>query len=99
MTKHVDFQWKVPVPKELLDGAVFDRWTEDKDSIDNEPDCNFKVDDCGFYIYWKSEGREGDVLDVSTVNDIRSCDHPKDDKLKNMFIRKHGDNYLEKVKI
>lgn len=67
MTKHVDFQWKVPVPPELLKGAVFDRWTEDG-SIDTEPECMFKVDECGFYIYWKSEGHEGDVLDLSQVN-------------------------------
>ena len=27
----------------------------------------FRVDEFGFYIYWKSEGREGDVLDLSQV--------------------------------
>ena len=96
MTKHVDFQWKVPVPPELLTGAVFDRWTEEG-SVDTEPECLFRVDECGFYIYWKSDGHEGDVLDVSQVNDIRPGEHPKDDKLKNIFVKKHGDNYLEKV--
>ena len=97
MTKHVDFNWKIPPSQELLDGAIFDRWTEDKDSVESESDCLFKVDDCGFYIFWKSEGKEGDVLDVSQVNDIRPGEHPKDDKLKSSFIRKHGDNYLEKA--
>ena len=96
MTKHVDFQWKVPVPPELIAGAVFDRWTEDKDDIDKEDNCMFKVDDCGFFIYWKSDGREGDVLDLSQVNDIRPGEHPKDDKLKGAFVKKHGENYLEK---
>ena len=72
MTKHVDFQWKVPVPEELLKGTVFDRWTEEKDDIDKEDNCMFRVDDCGFYIYWKSDGREGDVLDISQVSIIIS---------------------------
>ena len=31
------------------------------------------------------------------VNDIRPGEHPKDEKLKNNFIKKHGENYLEKV--
>ena len=97
MTKHVDFNWKIPPSKELLEGAVLDRWTEEKDAMDSESDCLFKVDDCGFYIYWKSEGREGDVLDVSQVNDIRPGEHPKDERLKASFVRKHGENYLEKA--
>ena len=87
MTKHVDFQWKVPVPEELLKGAVFDRWTEEKDDIDKEDNCLFRVDDCGFYIYWKSDGREGDVLDISQVSIIISLameDIPK--KIEILFI-------------
>ena len=98
MTKAFELDWKVPVPKELLDGSVFDRWTEDKDSSDIEYDCLFKVDDCGFFIFWKSEGREGDVLELSQVNDIRQEELPKDERLKNNLLKKHGDNYSEKVR-
>ena len=97
MTKAFELDWKVPVPKELLEGSVFDRWTEDKDSTDIENDCLFKVDHCGFFIFWKSDGREGDVLELSQVNDIRVDNYPNDERLKNLLIKKHGDNFLEKV--
>ena len=99
MTKAVELDWKVPVPKELLEGSVFDRWTEDKDSNDIEHDCMFKVDDCGFFVFWKSEGREGDVLELSQVNDIRQEELPKDEKMRNNLIKKHGDNFSEKVMV
>ena len=99
MTKAFELDWKVPVPKELLEGSVFDRWTEDKDSNDIEYDCMFKVDDCGFFVFWKSEGREGDVLELSQVNDIRQEDLPKDERLRNSLIKKHGDKFTEKVRV
>ena len=38
-------------------GAVGDRWVEEKDSFDFEADCTFKIDECGFFISWKSEGK------------------------------------------
>lgn len=57
MTKKFEFNWQIPVPEPLLVGAVFDRWTEEKDNIELELACTFKVDEYGFFIYWKSEGR------------------------------------------
>lgn len=57
MTKKFEFDWKIPVPEPLLAGAVFDRWTEEKDNTDLELACTFKVDEYGFFIYWKSEGK------------------------------------------
>lgn len=57
MTKKFEFNWQIPVPEPLLAGAVFDRWTEEKDNTDLEYACTFKVDEYGFFIYWKSEGR------------------------------------------
>ena len=36
-----------------------------------------RVDQYGFFIYWKSEGREGDVKELSQVNDIRGGELPK----------------------
>ena len=42
-----------------------------------------KVDGCGFFIYWKGDGTEGDVLELSQVNDIRSgkCPNVSNDKI------------------
>lgn len=57
MTKKFEFNWQIPVPEQLLNGCVFDRWTEEKDNTDFEATCTFKVDEYGFFIYWKSEGR------------------------------------------
>lgn len=55
MTKRFEFSWQIPVPEPLLQGCIFDRWTEEKDSSNFEPRCMFKVDQYGFFIYWKSE--------------------------------------------
>lgn len=57
MTKKFEFNWQIPVPDILLTGGVFDRWTEEKDNTELELACTFKVDEYGFFIYWKSEGR------------------------------------------
>lgn len=57
MTKKFEFNWHIPVPEPLLAGCVFDRWTEEKDSSDFEQSCLFKVDEHGFFIYWKSDQR------------------------------------------
>ena len=45
------------------------------EKVDNL-DC-VRVDEYGFFIYWKSEGREGDVKELSQVNDIRGGELPK----------------------
>lgn len=57
MTKKFEFDWQISVPEPLLNGAIFDRWTEEKDNTDLELNCTFKVDEYGFFIYWKGEGR------------------------------------------
>lgn len=57
MTKKFEFNWHIPVPQPLLDGATFDRWTEEKDNSELELSCVFKVDEYGFFVYWKSEGK------------------------------------------
>ncbi|XP_069116571.1 1-phosphatidylinositol 4,5-bisphosphate phosphodiesterase beta-4-like isoform X2 [Argopecten irradians] len=75
MAKVTEFQWRIPVPQDLQDGAVFDRWDEESSTL--ESNCMVKVDDYGFFIYWKSEGREGQVLEISQVNDIRLGLAPK----------------------
>ena len=81
------------IPKELLEGTLADKWIEEKDSADLEYEAFFRffflcfwdpiknylarVDEYGFFIYWKSEGREGDVKELSQVNDIRQGELPK----------------------
>lgn len=60
MTKKYEFDWIIPVPPELTTGCVFDRWFEnEKETKENdfERDALFKVDEYGFFLYWKSEGR------------------------------------------
>lgn len=57
MTKKFEFDWHVPVPEPLLTGCEFDRWTEEKDNVELEQRALFKVDEYGFFIYWKAEAR------------------------------------------
>lgn len=67
MTKKFEFNWQIPVPEPLLIGCVFDRWTEEKDSNDYEQNCLFKVDEYGFFIYWKGEQRVRYFLQIKTT--------------------------------
>ncbi|KAG8189299.1 hypothetical protein JTE90_019059 [Oedothorax gibbosus] len=71
MTKAYEFIWQIPVLDELLKGCVFDLWEEEKEEINFEPESLFRVDEMGFFIYWKSTGNNGRVLELSHVNDIR----------------------------
>uniref|UniRef100_A0A336LNY5 Phosphoinositide phospholipase C n=1 Tax=Culicoides sonorensis TaxID=179676 RepID=A0A336LNY5_CULSO len=96
MTKKFEFNWQVPVPQALLDGGVFDRWTEEKDNTELELQCTFKVDEYGFFVYWKSEGREGDVIELCQVSDIRAGGLPKDMKLMNQLFNRHGEQLEER---
>ncbi|RWS12527.1 phospholipase C-like protein, partial [Dinothrombium tinctorium] len=81
MTKAYEFNWVRTVPEELLHGSHFDRWEEEKGEIIYEPNAFFRVDEYGFFIYWKSEGKDGQVLDLCQVNDIRMGGIPKDPRL------------------
>ncbi|CAH1637080.1 unnamed protein product [Spodoptera littoralis] len=96
MTKKFEFNWQIPVPDLLLQGATFDRWTEEKDNTEFEQNCLFKVDEYGFFIYWKSEGKDGDVIELCQVSDVRSGGVPKDSKLNMNLVNKHGENLEEK---
>ncbi|XP_052748817.1 1-phosphatidylinositol 4,5-bisphosphate phosphodiesterase isoform X1 [Galleria mellonella] len=97
MTKKFEFNWQIPVPEPLLQGAVFDRWTEEKDNTELEQNCLFKVDEYGFFIYWKSEGRDGDVIELCQVSDVRSGGVPlKESKLSSSLQNKHGESLEDK---
>ncbi|KAI1897736.1 hypothetical protein AGOR_G00086350 [Albula goreensis] len=50
-------------------------------SICFEANCLFKVDEFGFFISWKSEGKEGQLLECSLINSIRTGAVPKDPKI------------------
>ncbi|XP_033357945.1 1-phosphatidylinositol 4,5-bisphosphate phosphodiesterase-like [Bombus vosnesenskii] len=89
MTKKFEFNWRIEVPELLRNGSTFDRWFEDKENTEYEPNCLFKVDEYGFFIYWKSDGKDGDVIELAQVSDIRYGGTPKDPKLCHK-INKHG---------
>jgi hypothetical protein len=57
MTKRFEFNWHITVPEPLLKGCYFERWTEEKENVEYESKCLFRVDEYGFFIYWKSEAR------------------------------------------
>ncbi|XP_078146079.1 1-phosphatidylinositol 4,5-bisphosphate phosphodiesterase beta-4 [Centroberyx gerrardi] len=44
-----------------------------------------RVDEFGFFITWKSEGKEGQVLECSLINSIRVGAVPKDPKILSSF--------------
>lgn len=69
MSKTYNFDWQIEVPARLLKGDFFDRWDEENATL--EQNCLFRVDSYGFFIYWQSEGRDGQVIELSQVSDIR----------------------------
>ncbi|XP_077138743.1 1-phosphatidylinositol 4,5-bisphosphate phosphodiesterase beta-4 isoform X2 [Ranitomeya variabilis] len=79
MAKPYEFNWQKAVPSFMQDGAMFDRYEEE--SFVFEPNCLFKVDEFGFFLTWKSEGKEGQVLECSLINSIRYGIVPKDPKI------------------
>lgn len=96
MTKKFEFDWHIPVPEPLLTGCVFDRWTEERDNVEVEQRALFKVDEYGFFIYWKSEGKDGDVIELCQVSDIRAGGLPKDPRLQRDLVNRHGADVEEK---
>uniref|UniRef100_A0A672H2V3 1-phosphatidylinositol 4,5-bisphosphate phosphodiesterase n=1 Tax=Salarias fasciatus TaxID=181472 RepID=A0A672H2V3_SALFA len=83
MTKSYEFNWQKHLPEFMQEGASFDRFDEDPYMF--EPNCQMKVDEYGFFITWKSEGKEGQVLECSLINSIRVGAVPKDPKILSSF--------------
>ncbi|XP_063040753.1 1-phosphatidylinositol 4,5-bisphosphate phosphodiesterase beta-4 [Engraulis encrasicolus] len=77
MARAYEFNWQKPLPAFMQEGAYFDRFEEDPFVF--EPQCFFRVDKFGFFLAWKSEGKEGQILECSLINSIRST-IPKDAK-------------------
>ncbi|KAM6954131.1 1-phosphatidylinositol 4,5-bisphosphate phosphodiesterase beta-4 isoform 1-T1 [Aplochiton taeniatus] len=83
MTKSYEFNWQKHLPEFMQDGVSFDRF--DEDPFVFEPNCLVRVDEFGFFITWKSEGKEGQVLECSLINSIRVGAVPKDPKILSWF--------------
>uniref|UniRef100_A0A3Q2QXQ4 1-phosphatidylinositol 4,5-bisphosphate phosphodiesterase n=1 Tax=Fundulus heteroclitus TaxID=8078 RepID=A0A3Q2QXQ4_FUNHE len=83
MTKSYEFNWQKHLPEFMQEGASFDRFDEDPYLF--EPNCQMKVDEYGFFISWKSEGKEGQVLECCLINSIRVGAVPKDPKILSSF--------------
>ena len=61
-----------------------------------EWNVTLKVDDCGFFIYWKGKDTEGDVLELSQVNDIRPGKYPNVRRLPIFFLCSIHQNNIRK---
>ncbi|XP_039981332.1 1-phosphatidylinositol 4,5-bisphosphate phosphodiesterase beta-4-like [Xiphias gladius] len=83
MTKSYEFNWQKHQPEFMQEGASFDRFDEDPYIF--EPNCQMRVDEYGFFLTWKSEGKEGQVLECSLINSIRVGAVPKDPKILSSF--------------
>uniref|UniRef100_A0AAZ3S818 Phosphoinositide phospholipase C n=1 Tax=Oncorhynchus tshawytscha TaxID=74940 RepID=A0AAZ3S818_ONCTS len=83
MTKSYEFNWQKHLPGFMQEGASFDRFDEDPFLF--EPNCLVKVDEFGFFITWKSDGKEGQVLECSLINSIRVGAVPRDPKILSLF--------------
>ncbi|XP_075927301.1 1-phosphatidylinositol 4,5-bisphosphate phosphodiesterase beta-4-like [Petromyzon marinus] len=75
MTKLYEFKWQKPVPEFMQRGAIFHRY--DEETAVFESSCHVQVDEFGFFVRWTSEGKEGQVLECSLVNDVRLGTQPK----------------------
>ncbi|KAM9703840.1 1-phosphatidylinositol 4,5-bisphosphate phosphodiesterase beta-4 isoform 1-T1 [Menidia menidia] len=83
MTKSYEFNWQKHLPEFMQEGVYFDRFDEDPYIF--EPNCQMRVDEYGFFITWKSEGKEGQVLECSLINSIRVGAVPRDPKILSSF--------------
>ncbi|XP_042188776.1 1-phosphatidylinositol 4,5-bisphosphate phosphodiesterase beta-4 isoform X2 [Callorhinchus milii] len=94
MAKAYEFLWQKSVPSFLQEGSVFDRY--DEESSVCETQCTFKVDEFGFFLTWKSEGKEGQILECSMINHIYYGVSTKDPKLLSALEGVgRGENELE----
>ena len=63
------------VPEQLQEGLLFDRVDDDNAVL--EYDLTFGVDDRGFYVWWRQEGRPVEVLDTTQIFEVRYGTLPK----------------------
>lgn len=74
MSKAYEFNWRPNVPARLLKGELFDRWEEETGLL--EENVLFRIDEFGFFLYWQPEGKDGQILELTHVCDIRTGRQP-----------------------
>ncbi|CAG0914190.1 unnamed protein product [Notodromas monacha] len=68
------------------DGNAFQPHNAEKDAQpDIELDCTVKVDEYGFFVFWKSEGKEGQSVELTHVSDVKIGIPAKDSRLANQL--------------
>ncbi|KAL3310479.1 1-phosphatidylinositol 4,5-bisphosphate phosphodiesterase beta-4, partial [Cichlidogyrus casuarinus] len=77
--KAFEFDWRRPVHESLRNGETFDCFEEESGSL--ELACFVQVDEYGFFLAWRGENNEGQMLELSQVSDVRQGTKPKDEKL------------------
>jgi phosphatidylinositol phospholipase C, beta len=86
MSKQYEFNWRPNVPQSLLKGELFDRWEDETGIL--EENVLFRVDEYGFFLYWQPEGKDGQVLELTHVCDIRLGKQPNEQNLLNRLSDK-----------
>uniref|UniRef100_A0A915JN46 1-phosphatidylinositol 4,5-bisphosphate phosphodiesterase n=1 Tax=Romanomermis culicivorax TaxID=13658 RepID=A0A915JN46_ROMCU len=76
MAKEYDFSWQIDVPKALLKGQVFDKWDEETGEI--EFSTFFCVDEYGFFLYWLTDNKDAQLIDLIQLSEARLGCEPKD---------------------
>lgn len=95
MSKATEFNWRPSVADWLLKGELFDRWDEENGSL--EENVLFRIDEYGFFLYWQAEGRDGQVLELTSVSDVRQGKQPNDQNLLNKLSDKALTNGLGNI--
>uniref|UniRef100_UPI00358EA491 1-phosphatidylinositol 4,5-bisphosphate phosphodiesterase beta-4-like isoform X2 n=1 Tax=Myxine glutinosa TaxID=7769 RepID=UPI00358EA491 len=75
MNRSYEFCWRKPIPEFIQQGTLFDRYDEESSTV--ESGCLVQVDEFGFFVHWKSDGKEGQVLECAYISDVRSGPLPK----------------------
>lgn len=86
MSKPYEFNWKPHIPDRLTKGELFDRWEEETGIL--EENVIFRVDEYGFFLYWQPENKDGQVLELTHVCDVRLGKQPNDQNLLNRLSDK-----------
>ncbi|CAF0707706.1 unnamed protein product [Brachionus calyciflorus] len=86
MSKPYEFNWRPNVPNRLLKGELFDRWEEETGLL--EENVLFRIDEYGFFLYWQPDGKDGQVLELTHVCDVRTGRQPNDQNLLNKLSDK-----------
>ncbi|CAL8095940.1 unnamed protein product [Calicophoron daubneyi] len=93
--KAFEFNWRRAVPDVLQKGAMFDRFDDETGTF--EPDCFVRVDPDGFFIYWKTESSESQILELSQISDVRAGSKPKDEKLTAIIMERSPGKSWDRV--